>query len=256
MMNITGFMKNINHLSENTKRAYEQSLWQLNSNIKGKEPTVEEIEKFVSQYRSNTLHRHEAAIKIYWDLTHPEKTWPFKKGFFRTVKRKIPKHVSREIIKEMVKQTGSKDDRVFIMTLFNTGCRMPELMNLRAEDVIASGIQVKIRGGKYRRVPMTKEFLKVFLPYIKNKKGKIFPNSYNYYYLLIRKLGVQAHHPDMTPQVLRHSRVVDLLRNGMPLPLLQQFIGQADINAIALYLEIAPEITINQLSIALEKADS
>jgi len=249
-------MKTINHLSENTKRAYKQSLWQLNSNIKGEEPTAGEIEKFLSRYPSSTLHRHKAAIKIYWEFADLGETWPFKNGFFGRVKHKTPKHISREVVQEMAKQTESDDDRMFVLTLFDTGCRLSELRNLRAEDIIASMIHVKTKGGKYREVPMTNEFLKVFPSYVENKKGEIFPNSYNYYYKLVGRLGEKTHHPEITPQVLRHSRIVDLLRNGMPLPFVQKFVGQADINAIAIYLEIAPEITLHQLSAALEEADS
>jgi site-specific recombinase XerD len=255
-VDIEGFIKSIDHLSKNTKRAYEQSLWQLHAEIKGEEPTTAEIEKFLSQYPLSTLRRHMAVIKSYWEFVNPGEVWPFKNGFFGTVKRKMPKHVSPEIVQEMAKQAESEDDRMFVLTLFKSGCRMLDLRNLKAEDIKSTGIQVKAKSGKYNKVPMTEKFLKEFHLYSKNKKGKIFPNSYNYYYTLLKKLGGKANHSEITPEVLRHSRVVNLLRNGMALPLVQRFIGQANINTVAIYLEIALEITQHELSKALEKADS
>ena len=42
-------MKTIEGLSDNTRKAYEQSLWLLNGDIQGEEPTEKEMQKYKCQ---------------------------------------------------------------------------------------------------------------------------------------------------------------------------------------------------------------
>jgi integrase/recombinase XerD len=251
-VNIKGFLKSIEGLSENTRKAYEQSLWQLNSVIAGKEPTHEEIYSFLSGYNSTSLHRHKAAIKAYLEFTHPGEAWPFNRRQFAGRRHHIPRYVPVEVVHQMIDAAEDKDDRMFVLTLFTLGCRIHELMGIKVEDVSVSGVRVLTKGGTYRLKRTTKDFHEVISEYIKGKKGSLFPRPYTYYYKTLRALARKVGHSEVTPHMLRHARAVDLLKKGMPLPFVQQFLGHANINTTAIYLEI----TGGELGDVLEKVEA
>lgn len=104
--------------------------------------------------------------------------------------------------------------------------------------VTDNGVAVKTKGGATKLKIFTKDFRDVFIRYAKHKRGKIFPMSYNYYYTLLKRLGKEVGQPKLAPHMLRHARAIDLLRKGMQLSDVQQFLGHANINTTARYLLI------------------
>ena len=237
-MQIEQFLKSIKGLADNTRRAYEQTLWQLDSETKGKEPTADAIQKFLNTFNASTLHRHKAAIKAYWEYRFKGTEWPFNRRSFLAPRQHVPRYVNPKVVYEMVEKADDPDDAMFIRTLFMMGCRIAELMSFENEMVTDAGVAVKVKGGSTKLKVFTKDFRDVFLRYAKGKRGRIFPMSYNYYYTLMKRLGKEVGHPELSPHVLRHARAVDLLRKGMKLSDLQQFLGHASINTTAIYLLI------------------
>lgn len=237
-MQIEEFMPTIRGLSDNTRRAYSQTLWQLDSFIKGDEPTENEIQKFLIGFNAATLYRYKAGIKAYWDWRFKGKEWPFNRRSFLAPRKKLPRYVNPSVVYEMVDLAVNPDDAMFIRTLFMMGCRIHELMSFENDMVTDTGVAVKTKGGDTKLKVFTKDFRDVFLRYTKGKRGRIFPMSYNYYYTLMKRLGKQVKHPEIAPHMLRHARAIDLLRKGMQLSDVQQFLGHANINTTAIYLMI------------------
>lgn len=251
-MDIKGFIKSIEGMSENTRHAYEETLWQLHSKIKGREPTTEEIYTFLNTYSASSLHRHKAAIKAYLEYLRPGEPWPFTRRQFVGRRHHIPRYVSPEVVVELIAAAQNEDDRMFVKTLFNLGCRIQELLDIYEKDLSPSGARVLTKGGRYRLKPTTKEFTRELEAYAKTKTGRLFPKPYSYYYQKLKELGKKVGHPEVSPHMLRHARAVDLLRKGLPLPFVQQFLGHANINTTAVYLEI----TGGELGIELEKVEA
>lgn len=249
-MKIRQFIKSIDGLSLNTRRAYEETLWQLDSTIEDDEPTPDEIMTFLKRYETSSLHRHKAAIKDY--LEFRGKGWPFTRRQFQAPHRRRPRHIPADAVKAIANAADTKDDQMFVMTLFTLGCRITELLKITRDDITPSGVQVITKGGDERLKRITGDFYKTLSEYARGKKGKVFPNTYSYYYSRLKELATRAGHPQVTPHTLRHARAVDLLEKGMPLPFVQQFLGHASINTTAIYLEI----TGGELASHLEKADS
>ncbi len=245
---IREFLKSIEGLSANTKRVYEQSLWQLQSRIKGDEPTPDEILSFLKSYQISSLHRHKAAIKAY--LEFKGEGWPFTRRQFQSRRRHIPRYVTTDVVEEIAKTTQNEDDYMFVTTLFTLGCRISELMGIRGEDITPAGVRLLTKGGSQHLKPITRDFYQVLSKYA-GKRSKVFPESYSYYYLRLKGLATGIGHPEVTPHILRHARAVDLLRKGMSLPFVQQFLGHASINTTAIYLEI----TGGELAKELEKVE-
>ncbi|MHB8084313.1 MAG: tyrosine-type recombinase/integrase [Dehalococcoidia bacterium] len=230
------FLKKIKGMSENTKKAYEQSLWLLERQIKGAEPTDDEIRRFLAHYPPKSLNRHKAAMRAY--LHFLKREWPFEPHEFPATRRGLPRYVPPEKIQKLIAMLKDPDDKMAITTLFQLGCRISELMGFSRDDVTPAGVRLVTKGGYEKIRPITKEFSAELHKYIKGRRGKIFDRGYSHYYLLLKEYGPKIGFPHLAPHMLRHSRAVDLLRKKMPLPFVQQFLGHANINTTALYLEI------------------
>ena len=250
-MQIKPFMKTIEGLSENTNRAYEETLWLFDSFVNGAEPTESTLKKFLNQYLPSSLHRHKAALKAYWEWMNPKDPWPFNRRSFKAPRQQKLRYLNPAVVLDMADRAETVDDKMFVRTLFMLGCRIHEVQAVDAETLTEAGVVVKTKGGDTKLKHLTKEFMAELRKYAARKKGKIFPMSYNYYNHLVHELGKAAGHPEATPHMLRHARAVDLLRKGMPLSDLQQFLGHASINTTAIYLQI----TGGELSDVLEKVE-
>ena len=238
-MKIKEFLKSIKGLSENTRRSYEQTLWQIDSFIQGEEPTKSEIGHFLSKYQTASLHRHKAAIKTYLEWYDPDKAWPFGRHEFPVKKREIPRYFPPERVDELTAAAAeNKDDAMFIKTLFQLGARISEAMAITGESITPAGVTVVGKGGYAKLIPTTKEFKPELVKYAGKKRGRIFPKPYTYYYKLLKRVGLAIGVKDISPHMLRHARAVDLLRKKMSPAFVQQFLRHSNFNTTAIYLEI------------------
>ena len=235
-MKIRDFINSVQGLSDNTRTAYEQTLWQLHSNIRGDEPTKEDIHSFLSLYTTSSLHRHKAAIKAYLEFTHPGVAWPFNRRQFTPQREEILRYVPVDMVMKLIDAAENEDDRMFILTLFMLGCRITELRGIEAKDITPAGVSVLAKGNTFLLKVITRDFYPQISSYSQGKKGKIFPQTYSYYYKLLKTLGAQVGFPNISPHMLRHARAVDLLKKKMSLAFVQQFLGHANINTTARYL--------------------
>jgi site-specific recombinase XerD len=251
-MQIDKFMKTISGLSDNSRRAYEETLWLFDSDVNGAEPTPSSMQKFLNRYQPSSLHRHKAALKAYWEWVKPQKPWPFNRRSFLAPRQHKLRYVKPDIVMEMIDRAKTKDERMFLRTLFMLGCRIHELQAIDAEALTDAGVVVKTKGGQTKLKVLTKEFMVELRAYAKGKKAKIFPMSYNYYYTHLKELGKEVGHPEVALHMIRHSRAVDLLGKGMKLPYLQQFLGHASINTTAIYTQV----TGDELSQQLEELEN
>lgn len=244
-MKIKEFLRSIRGLSDNTKRSYEQTLFQLHRFIKGDEPTDQEIGHFLSQYKTASLHRHKAAIKTY--LEWQKRGWPFGRHEFPTNKRDIPRYFPPDRVNDLVGSLEGKDDKMAIKTLFHLGARISEMLSITRDNLTPVGVNVVGKGGKIKLIPTTKEFNKEIVTFAGKKRGRLFPRPYTYYYKLLKSAGQAIGIPDISPHMLRHARAVDLLRKGLPAVQVQQFLRHANFNTTAIYLEITGGELVDQL---------
>lgn len=253
-MQIKQFLESIKGLSDNTHRAYEQTLQQLDSSIKVEEPTQQDILKFLKHYQASSLNRHKTVIKAY--LKFKGKTWPFTTQQFSPTKKKMPPYVAPDVVKKIIETTDNKDDRMFISTLFTLGCTINELMGIERKDISRSIVMMYAKGATTRQKPIVEDFYKTITKYARKKRGKIFPRPYSYYYLRLRALAKEAGFTDVTSLMIKNARVVDLLNKGMTPPFIQKFFGDASMKTIAILLSISSDtLSIDQLIDELEKAE-
>jgi len=153
-------------------------------------------------------------------------------------------------------------DRAILETLFSTGLRVAELVNLNVDQIkIPSGskdleIAVVGKGKKVRSIYFSERalhWLKVYLDkrsdmdealFINYKPGKEENNISRRLttksvedivkkYVKIAGLPVMA-----TPHTIRHSFATDLLANGVDLRLVQEFLGHRNIATTQIYTHV------------------
>lgn len=244
-MDIKGFLNTYKGLSPLTLRAYEETLRRLDAFIGDEdEPRDETVRVFLSNFENaNYLQRNKAAIKRYY--RYKGRVWPFDPMEFSRPRKKVPRSTSRDNVDKMLQMAQDDHEHMAIKTLFVLGCRIAELMLLTPDRLIENpgsrpGVLILGKRNKERFVPVVdKEFWKELKSYSSTRSGqRLFPENYNFYYALLRRLCEDAGVPVITPHQLRHSRAVELLNKGMKLNELQQFLGHENPSTTMQYLRV------------------
>jgi len=156
-------------------------------------------------------------------------------------------------------RTGLRDKALFL-TLYNTGARVQEIVDLSIIDLrLESPSQVKILGkGKKRRAcPLWPETVKALKSYISSHSPveadsqQLFLNAngkpltrFGVRHIIrtyARKASQQCSSLNskvVSPHTFRHSTAMHLLQAGNDINMVKIWLGHADINTTHLYLEI------------------
>lgn len=150
----------------------------------------------------------------------------------------------------------------FLMILmYDTAARCQEILDMKISDIIISKkpyVYLTGKGHKTRAVPIMEQTVKHFQNYLEifhpletrkehdllfyttihDKKLPMSPDTVAY---IVKKYGnsVADEFEEMPhnihPHQLRHSRAIHLYRDGIPLPLLAEFMGHKNINTTNIY---------------------
>ena len=238
-MDIQGFIEKYEGLSDTTLHAYRNTLSMLERQSSGEEPTDEEVRAFLRQFKKGTtLQRHKAAIRLYF-FYKENRPWPFQRREFVSAEKRLPHYLDRDQVEQLIQSANSQDERMFLRTLFLTGVRISELMSLTRESIEPDGMRLIGKRDKERVVPvMNKEFMRELTAYAAKRKGKLFPETYSHYWLMMRKLCLKAGVPMVSPHTLRHSAAVDLINRGLPLGGVQRLLGHKRESTTLIYAQL------------------
>ncbi len=159
--------------------------------------------------------------------------------------------------------TGVRN-RALIATLYRAGLRCQEALDLRLRDVDRDAGTIRIRkgkGGKARTVGIDPSAVAVIERWVDVRRGlglnggPLFstlgggPVAASYVRALLprlaRKVGVDRR---VHPHGLRHAHAVELAREGVPVPRIQQQLGHASLATTTRYLlGLSPEETIRAI---------
>jgi Site-specific recombinase XerD len=156
-------------------------------------------------------------------------------------------------------------DLTLLSILYDSGCRVQELADLKVRDVVLSYPAVLVltgKGKKVRRVPLLKNGLALLEYYIQenslNKPWKSdYPLFVNKQHHKLTKEGIayiisQYVHsarkistivPEkVTPHMFRHSKAVHLLQAGVNVIYIRDFLGHEDIKTTEIYAKCDTEL--------------
>ena len=152
-------------------------------------------------------------------------------------------------------------DRTLCETLHVTGCRPSELVEITPARVDLSGGTVTIRSLKkrkdasgsprvvYRSVPVPPDYLDTLdtahdlrraQASRKRAAAPIFPLTRTRVWQIVRRVMIEAGLPDApqrSPKGLRHGFGVNAAVNGIPLNMLQKWLGHAQLSTTAIYAD-------------------
>lgn len=202
---------------------------------------------------------------LFLQEKHLVKNNPFT--FISTLKtdQKFPHVLYKEQIEELFKQNRSRNDslmlrdQAIIETLYYTGIRASELIQIDIQDVNFKSRVIRIfgKGRKERLVPFSQECLDTIEQYVKECRPKLlYKDLTNALFLnnngqrltrrgleyilssIEEKTGVFVR---LHPHVLRHSFATHLLENGADLRVIQELLGHKSINATQIYTHVSQQ---------------
>ena len=154
-------------------------------------------------------------------------------------------------------------DRFYIILLYDSGARDFEILGLPTEKfkINKNGtgeITILGKGKKSRTTPISKGVIEAYQQYCKfweqkeylfytTRKGICTPMSAdNAGRILIKYETIMREtHPNMAhlhPHLFRHSRAMHLLEAGVPLPIIQEWLGHASIETTRIYASATTEM--------------
>jgi integrase/recombinase XerD len=169
-------------------------------------------------------------------------------------RQRVIERLSREEERKLIQQayTARGEYGLLIKTLFMTGARVAEFAALRIEDFYFDELMILIdkgKGGKSRYVPILAELAQELRTHLgKRETGYIFESNRSSSYSarrlqqIVKETAAQAGiQKRVHPHLLRHSVATTLLERGMPLELIQKFLGHAKIETTQIYAESTTE---------------
>ncbi len=168
-------------------------------------------------------------------------------------KRKLPVVLSEPQVKRLLEAAEDLREQAIVMTLYSSGLRLSELLNLQVKDIDSTKMQIRVRqgkGGKDRHVILSQTLLEVLRRYFRQYR----PEGWLFYgqtpqqrlgdrmvqkmmHRLSKKAGLRQ---GVTCHTLRHSFATHLLEHGTELAYIQQLLGHRNPKSTLLYTRISP----------------
>lgn len=178
---------------------------------------------------------------------------------------RLPKVMSESQVEALLAapETGTplgQRDRAMLETLYATGLRVSELVNLKCHEVsFDMGVaRVFGKGAKERLVPLGEIALDWLKAYLAEGRASLLDGRLSDYlfvtargtamtrqmfWSLVKKYALRADMDParLSPHVLRHAFATHLLNHGADLRVVQLLLGHADISTTQIYTHVARE---------------
>jgi integrase/recombinase XerD len=178
--------------------------------------------------------------------------------------RGLPKVVDEEAISRLLETPDTSTplglrDRAMLETMYATGLRVSELVNLEFANVNVNQGVVRVlgKGGKERLVPLGEHALDWLKRYaeegrealLKGRRSQaVFVTArgsgmtrQGFWHAIKRHARAAGIEQNLSPHVLRHSFATHLLNHGADLRVVQLLLGHSDLSTTQIYTHIARE---------------
>jgi integrase/recombinase XerD len=169
----------------------------------------------------------------------------------KRVVARLSREEERKLIAHAYRMQGTRG--LLIKTLFQTGARVSEFVNITADEVFFEEQMIlisKAKGGKSRYVPILPQLAQELRTHLGHRTtGYLFETVQNTQYSprriqqIIKETAAEAKITKRVyPHLLRHSVAMTLLERGMPLEQIQKFLGHSKLETTQIYAESSPEM--------------
>ena len=227
------------------------------------------------EYSAATMARKIATLRSFYKyLSRQGRVVSNPMSLIRTPKqaKRLPKTISAADVEKLLsapddRETLGARDRAILETLYSTGIRVSELVELNRDDLdeIGEALKVRGKGKKERIVPLGshalasmrhyRQLLEVdrrfesvrqaaltdeSVPLFINKSGGRL-SSRSVRRKLDKYLGEVGLDPSISPHTLRHSFATHLLDNGADLRSVQELLGHQSLNTTQIYTHLSTQ---------------
>lgn len=178
---------------------------------------------------------------------------------------RLPKVMSEQQVGELLAAPDPETplglrDKAMLETLYATGLRVSELVNLKLHEIsLADGVVRAFgKGSKERLVPLGQLAIDAITLYLATARNALLQGLQSdalfvtarggamtrqaFWYLIKRYAHLAGIAPEkLSPHVLRHAFATHLLNHGADLRVVQLLLGHADISTTQIYTHVARE---------------
>ena len=268
------YLSKVKNASNNTISSYMRDIRQFaqwlmqNAQLNVLDATQLNISDFLAfleaEGRTNaTISRNLASLKNFYSYVVSSgflETTPVKNIHVTRGEKKLPQILTGREIELLLAQPTGVDakgirDKAMLETMYATGIRVSELIDLNVDDVnIQQGIIKCTNAKKTRIIPLYPGALKALHVYLRDIRKSMLADP-DVQALFVNISGVRMSRQgfwkilkyyqsaaniekEITPHTLRHSFAVHLLENGADLGSLQELMGHSDISSTQLYTQM------------------
>jgi integrase/recombinase XerD len=241
------------NLSPRTRKNYVRQVEQLAMHY-GKSPDqlgAEEIRAYwlilVRRDAScNQFNASRSALRFFYRVTL-KREFPVLEMMGAKKPKKLPVVLSQSEVVQFLSAAQKLRPRVILTTLYATGLRVSELVELRATDIDSQRMVIRVRhgkGNKDRYVMLSPKLLELLRAYWKKRRPKecLFPVTSRCVQLMCAAMARKAKLAKrVSPHTLRHSFATHLLENGENIRKIQVLLGHRSVQTTARYLHVSME---------------
>ena len=266
------YLKIIKKHSEYTITNYQKDLIELynfNNNLlnlseKDRDEYLEYLYK--KKLNRNSISRKLSSIRSFYNYLKEENL--IKENYFNEIKNPkkestLPKYAKDNDLEKMFTIFNNETplgqrNTLVLETLYATGIRVGELVNIKVKDINKYEKSIKILGkGKKERIVFYGSFCEDALNlYLKDGYQKLNKKHSEYLFInknggklseryiriiiddAVRKCHIEYH---ISPHTLRHTFATDLLNAGADLMSVKELLGHSSINTTSIYTHVTTE---------------
>ena len=206
---------------------------------------------------ANTVSQHLSALRFFFIKTL-KRRWTVEETPYPKRAIRLPDILSIEEVERLIDSAENRLHRIWLLTLYATGARRQEFVELKVTDIDSARMIVHIRQGKGnqdRDVMLSPRLLEELREYFRgmNPKPKTYlfpgggrahatdvPMSGKSVFLAVKlaakRAGLQKR---VHPHTLRHCFATHLLESGADLRTIQLLLGPADLKTTSRYLHLS-----------------
>lgn len=260
--------KKLEGLSENSLTLYRGRLKIFFETMQKnpEEITTNDIRCFLVGYQKRTgisdrtLDKFRQIINVFYTwLTDEEYITKNPCRNIKEIKYEVtPRRSLTRMELEMIRRAcKTKRDLAIVDTLYSTGCRVSELVNMKISDINTEDKSIHIigKGKKHNTCYFNTNAQLSLNEYMEERKDDnpyLFVTSRRPFNklstknveLIFKKLSISTG-IIVTPHIMRHTCATLSLQSGMPLPQVQKMLGHASSDTTLIYAEISKDTIKN-----------
>jgi integrase/recombinase XerD len=250
--------------SENTIRTYLDIV----KNFFAYYPQTDPAEITAEQFKDYFLHLFTikkisysfqkqvvSAVKFYFKRVIRKDTSSYCFEIPRSTEERLPMVLTKEEVKLIIDCTSNLKQRVILMTIYSSGLRLSEVVNLKIADIDSERMMIYVRGGKGKKdrtTLLSLELLKILRIYYLEYRPRhwLFEGRDGSHYSkrsvqeifkkALRNSGVDK---SASVHTLRHSFATHLLEDGVDLRNIQNLLGHCNLKTSEIYTHITRKAT-------------